>query len=132
MSRDFQNNRIPFDPYELDYDSGYSGQTNEYKELYNPYKSVWAKAVKGRTPHSQDRSKQTFYSSGSTHRFEPNEGRGYKVNTGEAGQQGLKQPATNNLAANQRQANEEIFDSGYNVTRRNTYGYRTTGYGPRD
>lgn len=136
MSRDYQNDRLSYDPYNQDYDSGYSGQTNEYRDLYNPYKSLWRQAIKARIPKQHVGGKANYFKHEDLRK--PNRagevlhGQTQHRATGGPGYERVNQPEKYTPYGKLTQGEEQVFDSGYDVTRRNTYGNQTTGYGPRD
>lgn len=136
MSRDYQHDRIPFDPYDQAYDSGFSSQNREYSDLYDPNKSIWNQALSTKTHKRSSKSRQTYPHYQGGNRNEPEGGSGYPQNfhrgVGKPDQGTLNLPERMGPFYNLPKSEEEVFDSGYDVTRRNTYGYRTTGYGPRD
>lgn len=115
MSRDYQSDRSSYDPFDNSYDSGFSGQSREYADLYNPNKSVWGYALKNKPAVNEAHP-----------RFSEQGGRAKSLGQERA----LRQAGSNYHSL--PQSEEEIFDSGYDVTKRNTYGYRTSGFGPRD
>ncbi|MEJ8804041.1 hypothetical protein [Pontibacter sp. H249] len=115
MSRGYQNDRMSYDPYDQDYDSGYSMQTNEYRELYNPYKNSWQQAVKQRMPKRiVNKTTSGNFAGASSEKYS------------------VTRTAKQNFYGNLPKDEQQIFDSGYDISPRNTYGNRTTGYGPRD
>lgn len=128
MSKGYQPDRYPNDQFDQVYDSGYSGPSREYSDLYNPNKSIWKQAVESK-PQAKDVKKHTF----TGHQHERNAPAHHKYTDSDKrlGQERAIRQAGGNyypLAYGE----EDVFDSGYDVTKRNTYGYRTTGYGPRD
>ncbi|MBC5992331.1 hypothetical protein [Pontibacter cellulosilyticus] len=121
MSRNYQNSYNPYDVHHQDYESGFSGENSEYRDLYNPNKSIWNQALKNK-PTEQEKKPARFSERNEMqqirHRYQ---GGSSRLNRQVGG-----------TYYNLPQSEEEVFDSGYNISNRNTYGYRTTGYGPRD
>mgnify|MGYP005752379757 CR=1 FL=1 len=136
MSRDYQNNRIGYDPYDQDFDSGYSVQANEYRDLYNPYKSLWRQAVSSKTLKGQAVGKPGYYGQEEQRGGGAESGKAFRhaqAGAVSTGYQRIHQPEKKyGQYGKVVQGEEQIFDSGYDVTKRNTYGNQTTGYGPRD
>lgn len=136
MSRNYQHDRVPFDPYDQAYDSGFSSQNREYSDLYDPNKSIWNQALHTKSTKRSAKLRQTYPHRQGEKRIVPEGGSGYPQNfgrnIGKPGQGVLHLPERMGPYYSLPQTEEEVFDSGYDVTRRNTYGYRTTGYGPRD
>ncbi len=133
MSRDYQFDRDAYNPYEQDYDSGYSSQNREYRDLYNPYKSNWERALKYKPQKQATSHKPNYRATEETNRFSGN--KNIETNRGHKTWVDQKLNKTNSVNSyNNRITQDEgsASDSGYDVTRKNTYGYRTTGYGPRD
>ena len=121
MSRNYQNSHNPFDVHHQDYESGFSGENPEYRDLYNPNKNIWNQALKSKA-FKQEENTGKFSGINETQQIKHR----YHGGTTRLNQQG------GGTYYNLPQSEEEVFDSGYSVTTRNTYGYRTTGYGPRD
>ena len=127
MSRDYHFDRDAYNPYEQDYDSGFSSQNREYRDLYNPYKSTWERALKEKTQTQTERGSHSY-----SKNDEPS---GY----GQRGKSsvGKDHHQASTFTRNQNNAksalnDEVVYNSGVDVTKKNTYNYRTTGYGPRD
>ncbi|GAB3199403.1 hypothetical protein ABID22_002327 [Pontibacter aydingkolensis] len=136
MSNNYQFDRSAYDPYDQNYESGYSGQSREYRDLYNPYKNFWKQALKSKSGKRANIGDFNEYRQENAGRFVPERETLYEQNNQNSGssigQQMPKQLQSKGGYHSLTQREGEVFDSGYDVTRRNTYGYRTTGFGPRD
>lgn len=125
MSKNYQPDRNNFNPYDQSNQFGSGEQNQEYQDLYNPYKSVWNAALKGKpqhlagaTPAQQFRAKEhgLVYSERRPdrhyHKLHPRD-MNYQYNA--------LSPNTQNE-----------FSAGQDTATSNTYRNQTTGYGPRD